>query len=214
VKCVCNPTPRTWWLGAAAAAVAAVAAYEALVDRPVSAGRSLLASPAPVPPAQGRSAEPPEGFESRWLSRRARAIRRCKSDPAVMTWPQMVTCVLDATYPEASPWTDPSQGAPWMLDAAALVEHDLAMEVANTFGVASPNGWQALLWIRGARTLHQCMASGDPLLIGRCVASSIYPGPWPPDSTSAPWRMDFWLAVRKLVAGHHRQPITTLRGRS
>lgn len=157
----------------------------------------------PTPPPQGFAPEPAEGFESRWLARRARAVRRCKQDTSVRTWPQAVTCVLNATYPEAAPWSDPSIGDPWMLDAASLVETDLAAEVEQMFPGTTPTGWQAVLWVRGSREIAACRAPGVPLAeVVRCAAAAIYPTmPWPPPAGSPTWMQEFWLALRRLVAG-------------
>lgn len=157
----------------------------------------------PPPPPQGFADEPAEGYESRWASQRARAIRRCKQDVSVRTWPQAVTCALNSAFPEAAPWSDPSVGDPWMLAAADLVESDLTAAIEAMFPGTTPTGWQAVLWIRGPREIAACRETlTKPAEITVCAALAIYPTmTWPPPAGSPAWMQEFWLALRKAVTG-------------
>jgi len=156
------------------------------------------------PPVEPLAVEPDEGYESRWSSRRNHAIRRCKMDPAVLTWPQAVTCALTYAYPEAGPWDDPSAWPPWMAEASALVDTDLQAAVAAMFPGTIPNGWQAQLWLRGAREAVRCKQSTPDLpSAAACVGAAIYPLiSFPPGADAPPWLQQFWLAVRRLSVGH------------
>lgn len=202
-----NLSQRTIGATAIVATSLAVVLFAVAVTDPPSVTRAKSQPPplrqmAPVP-RQGIAPEPAEGYESRWLARRARASRRCRQDPGVMTWPQAVTCALTSAFPEAAPWTDPASAGGWISAAAAMVEADLAGSVQQSFGAPKANGWQAMLWIRGPREVERCRATmTDPREIQACVAQALYPGSqWPPGPDAAPWRAEFWDATRDLIRG-------------
>jgi len=198
-------------LGVATIVAIAAAAYEWSQDRPVSPGpypsgpQGTTPVPPPPPPPfpEAAAVEPDEGYESRWASKRGHAIRRCKQDPAVTTWPQLVRCSLAFAYPESGDWNDPATWEAWMSDAAALVHTDLQAAVAAMFPDTVPNGWQAQLWMRGAREASLCEASSPDLrATANCVAAAIYPQvEFPPGPGAPAWAQQFYLAVRRLVAG-------------
>lgn len=155
-----------------------------------------------MPRAQKIVNEPDEGFTARWIARRQKAIRRCKTDPQILTWPQAVSCALNVAYPEAAPWIDPRIGDDWMQEAAALVEIALNDAIAQSYGSAAPQAWQAMLWIRGERELRRCVEQGvrgkNAILI--CAAQAMYPSyPWPPGPSSASWAKEFWSYYTKLA---------------
>jgi hypothetical protein len=150
-----------------------------------------------MPRAQRLAPEPPEGFEARWAAARTRALRRCRLDPAVLTWAQAVSCALNTAYPEAAPWTDPALGEAWMGDAAGLVERSMTDEVKRIFSTPTPQGWQAMLWLRAEREIHDSNLMSDsprtPSDTLRRIATSLYPAqPWPPGEESLPWAHRFW----------------------
>ena len=168
--------------------------------------------PPPLPPPdksgpapQGVAPEPAEGYESRWLSRRDRSMRRCKANADVMTWPQAVTCSLTSAFPEAAPWTDPIAEGGWLADAAALVQDDMTKSVQEMFGIdTEPTGWQALLWLRGTREIRACFPAtpDDRAQIAACAAARLYPGVrWPPGEKSDPWKLEFYTALLTMAKG-------------
>lgn len=166
------------------------------VSRPVGVGPAGPPAPVAVP------TEPAEGYQSRWASRRAHAIRRCKMDPAVVTWPAALACALAFVFPEAGDWEDSVAWPAWMHDASALAQQDLAASVAAMFPGTIPNGWQAQLWLRGARESLRCQGAPNAAV---CIANAIYPViGFPPSSTAPTWIGQFWLAVRDLVAARQR----------
>ena len=156
-----------------------------------------------MPRAQRLAPEPPEGYEGRWAAARTRAVRRCRLDPAVLTWTQALQCALDAAYPEAAPWTDPSLGEPWMADAATLVERSMMAEVAHTFDAQAAQGWQAMLWLRAEREIHDgnliTGAANTPDAVLTRIARSIYPSQiWPPGPDAPSWAPPFWESLSQI----------------
>jgi len=188
-----NPQVTWWKIAIGMTIVGGIVVYDALTHKTVI--RSPVTSA--LPPMR----EPEEGYEARWLSRRARTIRRCRMDARVTTWPQFITCALVDAFPEASAWKDPSAWDPWMADAAKFVESDLVQTVARSFGVSVPNGWQALLWLRGPREAARCANSSTTIDAAVCIAQHLYPGAWPPPAGAPEWQHEFWFALRRLVAG-------------
>lgn len=157
-----------------------------------------------MPIAQRVAAEPAEGFGSRWLARRARAIRRCRAEPKVRTWPQAVSCALDVAFPEAAPWVDPQIGDVWMQEAASLVESTLGSAVAAEYGEVVPQGWQAMLWLRGEREIRACSKAYVRSVVSlvACAAKRIYPQyRWPPGEPAEPWINDFWQSYLQIARG-------------
>lgn len=151
------------------------------------------------PAPQGTAPEPEEGYEARWQARRAQALRSCRQNPQIQTWPQAVTCALQTAFPEAAPWTDPAGSEGWIADAAAYVEADMVTAVAERFGVDEPTSWQATLWIRGPREIQRCRTEVSKIAeIQLCVASTLFPNEtWP--STQAGWQASAWKAIRNLI---------------
>jgi len=150
--------------------------------------------------------EPAEGYESRWLSRRALATKRCQADPAVTSWPQMVRCALAYTFPEAGTWDAPGTVA-WMREAQIRVETDLGAEVLVAYPGGDVNGWKAVLWLAGARVAESCYVVNSPAKTAACVAATLYPNAqWPPRSDSDLWQREFYTAVRALVGLNVTKP--------
>jgi hypothetical protein len=164
-------------IGASVAAVAVVALGAGLTWSILRRRRQAGAQDADAesPAQQATAAEPPGGYVARWDQRARDAIRTCRRDDEVDTWPQAVACALNVAYPEAAPWTDPESGSRWMAEAAAHVESELARAVRPDRPMS---GWEAMVWLRADREAALCIATYGqmpPDDLARCVASAIYP---------------------------------------
>lgn len=172
--------------------------------------------PLPPPPSspEGQGApqynsvvEPFEGYASRWASKKALALTRCRMDSSVQTWPQMLVCALTYTFPEQSDWSSVSDVA-WMRAAHTLVQKDLQAEVEATYPGVS-NGWRVALWLQGTRVAQDCRTD-SPAQTALCVAQTLYPAmKWPPKSDADPWQREFYGAIRTLVGFPRPGPIGT-----
>lgn len=164
---------------------------------PICSSPQGASAPAPQPSAP----EPEEGWEARWTTARNQAIRLCRADDEVTSWPQAVTCVLSTVFPESGPWNDPSTWAPWMQEAALGIEEDMRQMVANEYATNDPTGWQGLLWIAGDRVAKHCAAAQvAPVDLAPCIAIELYPTMlWPPVAESPVWTHDFYKEVRKFA---------------
>jgi hypothetical protein len=213
-----NPTPRwvlptTITLGAVALGIGGYALGRWISEdkdkqlpldgRPIP---SPIPMPLPIPIPQPESVsapavEPPEGWEARWEARKQDALRDCNRDDEVTSWPQAITCLLELTYPEASPWVDPSMWAAWQNDAAAAIESDLHDAIVKMFGNSDPTGWELQVWLRALRAANHCKDAGmTPAKMPICVAQQIYPElTYPPPVGAQPWVLDFWKAIRNFT---------------
>lgn len=151
------------------------------------------------PAPQGNAPEPAEGYEARWEARRAQALRSCRANPQIQTWPQAITCALQFAFPEAAPWTDPMASQGWIADAYEYVADDMAAAVAKSFGVDAPTSWQATLWLRAPREIQSCRKGGAKIdAIQLCVASALFPNEtWPAEGTG--WQAEFYSALRNMI---------------
>jgi hypothetical protein len=156
-------------------AVAAVAATAVVVGTGAVTAyrrrRPTRPTPNPTRAPQPVCHEPEEGFEERWRARRQEILANCQRESDVTSFPQALTCALNAAYPECSPWVDPVVWTPWMRRAAELVSDDLMATTGGPEG--SPCGWQVRAWLVGPSALTQC--TGSSVARALCAAQKLYP---------------------------------------
>lgn len=187
-----------WTVAAVAAATVAVGAGAAVVIHQRRKSKSpRVPNPTPradVRPTQCAAVEPREGFESRWAEQRTQVLAMCQREVDVTSYPQALTCALNAAYPEAAPWTDPLVWTAWMRAAAELVADELRAATGGPEG--APQGWEVRAWLSGPQALAGCGPDVDEPAL--CAARQLYP--WANWTQPMPWQRDLVGQLSRMVS--------------